>query len=91
MTPTPGNPYVFTYTGPLLVGEFKIPVATGNFGCPYFRPEINHPALTDTLAPYVPVNQKPADVNDYKWYIPVAGTYKVTLNQLYETISIQQQ
>jgi starch-binding outer membrane protein SusE/F len=91
MTPTPGDPYTFTYSGPLTVGEFKIPVTTGNFGCPYFRPTTNHPSITDTLAPFVPVNQNPADVNDFKWYISVAGTYKVTLNQLYETITIQQQ
>lgn len=91
MTPTPGDPYTFTYTGPLTVGEFKIPVTTGNFNCAYFRPETNHPPITDTLAPFVPVHQNPADANDFKWYISVAGNYKVTLNQLYETISIRQQ
>jgi hypothetical protein len=91
MTPTPGDPYTFTYTGPLAVGEFKIPVTTGDFGCPYFRPASNHPPITDTSAPFVPIHQDPADVNDFKWYISTAGNYKVTLNQLYETISIQKQ
>jgi hypothetical protein len=88
MVPTPGNPYEFTYTGPLVVGEFKIPVATGNFTCPYFRPATNHPPITDTSAQYVPLNSNPADVNDYKWYISTAGNYKVIFNQLYETIYI---
>lgn len=91
MVPTPGDPYTFTYSGPLTVGEFKIPVTTGNFNCPYFRPATNHPPISDSSAPYVPVNEAPADVNDYKWYISVAGNYKVTLNQLYETISIVKQ
>ena len=91
MVPTPGDPYTFTYTGPLTVGEFKIPVTTGNFNCPYFRPATNHPPISDISAPYVAVNQAPADVNDYKWYISVAGNYKVSLNQLYETISIVKQ
>ena len=91
MVPTPGDPYTFTYTGPLVVGEFKIPVTTGNFNCPYFRPATNHPPITDTSAQYVPVNSNPADVNDFKWYITTPGNYKVTFNQLYETIYIQSQ
>jgi len=91
MVPTPGNPYQFTYSGNLTVGEFKIPTTTGNFGCNYFRPDINHPALTDNNAPYVTVGSGPADANDYKWNITVAGNYTITFNQLYETISIIKQ
>jgi hypothetical protein len=91
MTAVPGDPYSFTYTGPMTVGEFKIPTSLGNFNCNYFRPVANHPPITDTLAPYVAINSFPADVNDFKWYIPVAGNYKITFNQLYETIHIQQQ
>ena len=91
MVPTTGDPYTFTYTGPLTVGEFKIPTTLGNFNCNYFRPDMNHPPITDTLAPYVPINSYPADVNDFKWYISIAGNYIVTFNQLYETIYIRQQ
>jgi hypothetical protein len=91
MVPTPGNPYQFTYSGNLAVGEFKIPTTTGNFGCNYFRPAINHPALTDHNAPYVTVGGGAADANDYKWNITVAGNYTITFNQLYETISIVKQ
>lgn len=91
LTPVTGDPYTFTYTGPLSVGEFKIPTSTGNFNCDYFRPEINHPAITDTNALFVPHGPALADINDFKWYISTAGNYKITFNQLYETISIKPQ
>ena len=86
MTPDPSNPYVFTYNGPLNVGEFKFPVATGDWGTDYFMPYTNHPALTDTLMQFVPGGQP-----DNKWQISTAGNYLITINQLYETISIQKQ
>ncbi|TAN16707.1 MAG: SusF/SusE family outer membrane protein [Chitinophagaceae bacterium] len=91
MTPDPNNPYIFTYTGHLNVGEFKIPIATGNFGTDYFRPYSNHPPISDTTCQFVPVNGGPADANDYKWYISTAGNYTVTLDQLHETIKIKMQ
>ena len=91
--PTPmtatADPNVFVYEGPLTAGEFKIPVAIKNgFAGPYFRPDINHPAITDTNAPFVTIGSGAADSKDYKWQITTAGTYKITVNQLYETISI---
>ncbi|HVY74016.1 MAG TPA: SusF/SusE family outer membrane protein [Puia sp.] len=91
--PTPmtatADPNVFVYEGPLTAGEFKIPVAIANgFAGPYFRPAVNHPPITDTNAPFVPQTAAPADTQDFKWQITEAGTYKITLNQLYETISI---
>lgn len=91
LTPVTGDPYTFTYTGPLTVGEFKIPTTTGNFNCDYFRPVMNHPAITDTTAPFVAHGAAPADTNDYKWYISTAGNYKIIFNQLHETISITPQ
>jgi len=91
MTPVAGDPYTFTYSGPLSVGEFKIPVKTGDWGCDYFRPDMNHPALTDGSAPFVPHGGGTADANDYKWSITAAGNYTITFNQLYETISIVKQ
>ena len=91
MTPT-SDPNVFVYQGPLTVGEFKIPVAIANgFAGPYFRPDINHPPITDTNAPFVPQASGVADSDDYKWQITAAGNYKITVNQLYETISIVKQ
>jgi hypothetical protein len=89
LTPVAGDPYTFTYTGALAVGEFKIPTSTGNFNCDYFRPEINHPDISDSNALFIPHGPALADVNDFKWYISKAGNYKITFNQLHETILIQ--
>ena len=94
--PTPmtatSDPNVFVYTGPLTAGEFKIPVAIGNgFAGPYFRPAMNHPAVTDSVAIFVAQGANQADKDDYKWQITEAGNYKVSVNQLYETISIIKQ
>ncbi len=33
----------------------------------------------------------PGGSPDFKWKIPEAGNYTITINQLYETISIQKQ
>ena len=52
---------------------------------------MNHPALTDGNAPFVPHGGGTADANDYKWSITAAGNYTITFNQLYETISIVKQ
>lgn len=94
--PTPmtatADPNVFVYNGPLTVGEFKIPVAIGNgFAGPYFRPAMNNPSINDSTAIFVPQGANQADRDDYKWKITDAGNYKVTINQLYETISIIKQ
>jgi hypothetical protein len=91
--PTPmtatADPNVFVYEGNLTAGEFKIPVAIKNgFAGPYFRPDMNHPAISDTNALFVATGANQADKDDYKWQITDPGKYKVTINQLYETISI---
>ena len=83
LTPDPTNPYIFTYTGPMLAGEFKFPLATGNWGCDYFMPEINHQNLGSNRVKFVPGGSP-----DNKWQITVPGNYKITLNQLKETIDI---
>ncbi|WP_447640258.1 MULTISPECIES: SusF/SusE family outer membrane protein [Chitinophagaceae] len=90
-TPTPmvataGNPYEFSYTGPLSVGEFKIPVSTGNWDTDYFMPAANDEGVGSTNAIFVPGGSP-----DNKWKISDAGNYKVVINQLYETISITKQ
>jgi len=82
MTAT-ADPYVFTYKGTLKAGEFKFPLATGNWGCDYFMPVINHQDLTDTHVRFV----KSGDP-DLKWQITQEGEYEITLNQLYQTILI---
>lgn len=83
MTPDPANPYLFTYTGPMLVGEFKFPVGTGNWGGDFFMPEINHQNLKSRRVKFVPEGSP-----DNKWQITEPGNYKITLNQLEETIDI---
>ncbi len=90
MTAT-SDPNVFTYTGHLNVGEFKFPVATGDWGTDFFRPYKNHPGIGESGAQFVKHGTAPDDTDDYKWYIPTAGNYTITLNQLYETISIVKQ
>ncbi|WP_028297253.1 SusF/SusE family outer membrane protein [Olivibacter sitiensis] len=84
MTLNPNDPNEFIYEGPLNVGEFKLPVATGNWSTDFFMPAVNHPPLTDTRAALVPGGDP-----DYKWYIAQAGTYKIVLNQLLGTIIIE--
>jgi uncharacterized protein YbdZ (MbtH family) len=80
------DPYVFTYTAPLSAGEFKFPVATGDWGTDYFMPAVNYPPLESTYVRFIPGGQP-----DNKWKITQAGTYTITLNQLYETIEITPQ
>jgi hypothetical protein len=72
-------------------GEFKSPVATGDWGTDFFRPYKNHPAISETGAEFVKHGTAPEDTDDYKWLITTAGNYQITLNQLYETISIVKQ
>lgn len=91
MTATPGDPYTFTYQGQLSAGEFKITVATGDWGTDFFRPYSQHPDITDTKAQWVAHGSSPADVNDFKWQIKTAGLYTIRLNQLLETIEIIKQ
>lgn len=86
MVPDPGNPYVFTWTGPMTAGEFKLPVETGDFGGDYFMPMLNAAGPGSTQMKFVPGGSP-----DFKWKITEAGNYKIIINQLYETISIQKQ
>lgn len=86
MTVSPENPFEFIFEGPMTADEFKIPVSTGDWDADYFMPVHNHPPAGDRRAILVP-NGNP----DHKWLIPQAGNYRITLNQLKETISIEQQ
>lgn len=86
MVKDPNDPYTFTWTGAMTAGEFKIPTATGNWGCDYFMPMQNHQSLADTQAKFVPAGNP-----DNKWQITTPGTYTITFNQLKETILIQKQ
>ncbi|MET0392898.1 MAG: SusF/SusE family outer membrane protein [Chitinophagaceae bacterium] len=83
MTPDPVNPYEFSYTGPMNAGEFKLPLATGDWGCDYFMPVLNGSGPGSTQMKFIAGGSP-----DFKWRLTQAGNYKITINQLYETISI---
>ncbi|RYE14356.1 MAG: SusF/SusE family outer membrane protein, partial [Sphingobacteriales bacterium] len=42
------NPFVFTYSGLLKAGDFKIPTATGDWGTDFYMPLVNYPEITAT-------------------------------------------
>src|SRR5690606_35958462 len=85
LAPDPLDPYVFTYTGPMTAGEFKFPLFTGNaWAGDYFMPEENGAGAGSTRMRFVPGGNP-----DFKWKLTEAGNYKITINQLYETISIE--
>lgn len=83
MVADPSDPYVFSYTGALTAGEFKIATAK-SWDDPFYRPTTNAPELTNTEV------QLSAGEPDNKWKLSTPGNYKITLNQLYHTISIEQ-
>lgn len=84
-----GDPNVFTYTGELIAGEFKIPLGTGNWGGDYFMPPANHPDIV--VNTIMPMKFIKSGNPDNKWQIAQPGNYKITVNQLYETIIFQPQ
>lgn len=84
MQADPADPFIFTYSGTLTAGEFKFPVATGDWGTDYFMPAVDAPPLESTYVRFIPGGQP-----DNKWRIQEAGTYTITLNQLYETIVVE--
>jgi len=86
LTVSSANPFIFTYTGPLVSGEFKIGTAK-DFNAPFYRPLINHPDLSATDVAVTAGNP------DNKWQITgaTAGNYVVTLNTLDNTITIVKQ
>ena len=84
MVPTAGNPYEFSYTGTLKAGEFKIPTAVGDSNKDFFMPPKNGVGVTGKDAIFIPGGNP-----DNRWKITEAGNYKITINQLYETIAIE--
>lgn len=78
MTVDPNDPFVFTWIGPLTVGEFKIATATGNWGCDYFMPVVDGETdLSKTTLELVKGGNP-----DKKWKITEAGNYKIAVNIL---------
>ena len=91
--PTPlvkdaGNPNIFTYTGALKAGEFKMPVAKGDWGGDFYMPVIENEGTESTEIKFVPGGSP-----DKKWKITAAqtGSYKITVDVLHETIKFEKQ
>lgn len=86
MVQSTSNPFIFTYTGAFVAGEFKI-ATTNDFNAPFYRPTTNHPDLSANAV------QVTAGDPDNKWQITTAttGNYKITLDTQHNTISITQQ
>ena len=85
---TRSDDYVFTWTGQLNAGEFKFPIATGDWGTGFFMPFGADESINTTIMTFRP-NGSP----DTKWRVQPGeeGTYTITLNQLYHTIAIVKQ
>lgn len=86
MTVSPSNPFIFTFTGPLAAGEFKVATAL-DFNAPFYRPLTNHPDLSATDVVVTAGNP------DNKWQLTsaAAGNYVITLNTLENTVTIVKQ
>lgn len=82
------NPNIFTFTGPLTSGEFKMPIAKGNWGGDFYMPVIANEGAESTEMKFVPGGSP-----DNKWKITAAqaGNYKITVDVLYETIKFERQ
>ncbi|VBB48710.1 conserved hypothetical protein [uncultured Paludibacter sp.] len=76
------NPYIFTYTGVLLPGEFKFPVNRNTDWAQdmYMRTDDSHMYL-----------HKGGDSDDNKWAIEKKGFYILTLNLSDNTIDIHRE
>lgn len=75
MVSDPTNVFQFKYNEVLNAGEFKIPVATGNWGADFYMPPVNHQDLSLTTVALI-VGGNP----DNKWEIKNAGAHKIVLN-----------
>jgi hypothetical protein len=88
MTQDGGDPNVFTWTGPLTSdGQFRFILESDLNGDSFVAPS-EDAALTSTQIAFTS-NGTPA--NNFKVNAGEAGTYKITINQLKETISIVKQ
>lgn len=84
MTPVSGDPYRFVYEGPMSAGEFKLPIAKGNWGTDYFMPVTDQSGIGSTQMKFVTGGNP-----DHKWRLTQSGNYRITIDQLRETIRIE--
>jgi hypothetical protein len=98
------SPYIFTWTGTLNAGELKFSCdkrsdwmgawflcGNGNDIEPTGQTE--KALFIDKSDDYLKAEYKDVDISgiDQKWKVTTSGTYKITLNQLEETVSIVKQ
>lgn len=85
---TRDSEYIFTWTGQLNAGEFKFPIATGDWGTGFFMPYRADESIAATLITF-----RPTGSPDTKWRVQPGeeGVYTITLDQLLHTISIVKQ
>ncbi|MCA1802726.1 MAG: SusF/SusE family outer membrane protein [Rhodothermaceae bacterium] len=85
------DPWIFTYSGHMFSGEFKILTFTGGDWCDeedWIRPPSMHPPLEDTA--YIITTGCPPEEEDYKWKLEdqQLSDYTITVNLRDETITI---
>lgn len=97
------NPYIFTWTGTLNVGELKLSCdKKSDWNGAWFMPAEADKQPSGEVEPMLFIDKASdafkaqyldvmVDGIDQKWKIKTAGSYKITLNQLEETISIVKQ
>lgn len=87
LTVNPSNPNEFTYTGNLTAGELKFPLQK-DFSGDFYMPVINGEGAESVETKFVAGGNP-----DNKWKITAsqAGSYKITINVLYETVKFQKQ
>jgi Outer membrane protein SusF_SusE/Secretion system C-terminal sorting domain len=76
MTLTDTNEYVFIWDGELTEGDFKIPTATGDWGCDFFMPtEAGESEFSPASCQLVT-----GGTLDNKWHITDAGAYSIVID-----------
>ena len=103
MTKDASNPYVMTWTGTLNTGELKFTCdRSSDWNGAWFMSAVSGAAPTGQEEKMLFIDKHSDDLKaqyltvdimniDNKWKIEEAGTYKITLNQLTETITIAKQ
>ncbi|MBA0883404.1 SusF/SusE family outer membrane protein [Flavobacterium undicola] len=93
MTQDVNSPWIFIWTGALGSsgeGAFKFPLDYGNWGGSFIMAPVASSRLTTTK---IVINEAGTSYPDNKFVVKPGeeGTYTITINQLYETISIVKQ
>ena len=88
MTVDPGDPNKFTWTGSLAAGQFRFLVSIGDLSGSSFVAPSADASITATQVAFA-LDGTPS--NNFKVKAGEEGNYKITINQLNETISIVKQ